>query len=153
MKIIVFSDSHGSFYNMKKVIDKTLPMTDMYIHCGDGVDEFNDLREKYPERGFIGVRGNTDWYSYTEVFDAIITVDKYRVLITHGHKYGDLFSIAKARECNIVLSGHTHVRSERYIDGIHLFNPGSIERPRDGKPPSYGVMEVRNGILFSHGEV
>ena len=154
MKIIVFSDSHGNIDNMKKVIDKTLPMTDLqlYIHCGDGLTEFNILREKYPEKGFIGVRGNND--TSGELFDTIIDLDGYRTLITHSHRYyGDLLNIAKARDVQIVLYGHTHVRSYSYRDGVHLFNPGSTAYPRDGKSPSYGNIEIRRGVLFSHGEI
>ena len=138
---------------MKKVIENTLPTTDLYIHCGDGIEEFNTLRGIYPERAFTGVRGNSDYFVKDEVFDIILDLDGYRTLITHGHKYYDLLSTAKSRECKVVLSGHTHERFYEYIDGIYMFNPGSISRPRDAKPPSYGVMEIRNGILFSHGEV
>ena len=154
MKIIVFSDSHGNIENMKKVIDKTLPMTDLqlYIHCGDGLMEFNMLRERYPEKRFIGVQGNND--NSDEPYDAVIDFDGYRTLITHSHRYyGDLLNIAKARDIQIVLYGHTHIRSYSYSDGVHLFNPGSIARPRDGKLSSYGVVEIRRGVLFSHGEV
>lgn len=154
MKIIIFSDSHGSFYNMKTVIDKTLLTTDIYIHLGDGIEEFNMLRKRYPERGFIGVCGNCDYnlYSHNEIYETILTINEYRVLLMHGHKYFPL-SIAKERDVNVVLSGHTHIRSYKYTDGVHLFNPGSVLKPRDGKPPSYGLMEVRNGILFSHVNV
>jgi phosphoesterase, MJ0936 family len=154
MKIIVFSDSHGNINNMKKVIDKTLPTTDLYIHCGDGLFEFNMLSEKYPECGFIGVKGNGDMFASAELYDMIIDIDGYRTLITHGHRYyGDLLDIAKSRDVQIVLYGHSHAREYAYRDGIYLFNPGSISLPRDGKLPSYGVIETRKGILFSHGEI
>jgi len=153
IKIIIFSDSHGNSANMKKVIENTLPTTELYIHCGDGIEEFNALRTSYPERGFVCVRGNSDYFVAGEVFDTVLDLDGYRTLITHGHRYVDLLNLAKARDCKVVLSGHTHERSYEYTDGVYLFNPGSISRPRDGKAPSYGVMEIRNGILFSHGEI
>lgn len=153
MKIIIFSDSHGSSKNLKKVIDKTLSTTDLYIHLGDGINEFNILRENYPEKGFISVRGNCDTFSSCETDETVINFEGYRVLITHGHKYANIKGIAKARDADVVLSGHTHKRYYEHDNGLHIFNPGSISRPRDGKSPSYGVMEIRNGILFSHGEV
>lgn len=151
MKIIIFSDSHGSINGMLRTVEKTIVSADVYIHCGDGLKEFNILRERYPERGFIGVCGNRDLID-GEVYEIVTDLCGYRTLIVHSHY--DLLTTAKSKNCKIVLYGHSHARKCEYIDGIYLFNPGSVYNPRDGKPPSYGVMEVRNnGILFSHGDI
>ena len=73
-----------------------------------------------------------------------------------------LGSAARERSADIVLFGHTHLPYEAYIasdseeeKSVWLFNPGSMSKPREGKP-SYGIIDifVRSGkrsVLLSHG--
>ena len=52
----------------------------------------------------------------------------------------------KARECQVVLFGHTHRPVEENRRGILLLNPGSLSYPRqEGRRPSYAVMELQQG--------
>ena len=91
--------------------------------------------------------------------------------LCHGHRhltsnylgspFKTLINQAVSKNCDVALFGHTHSKYEAFIppdelpvkreNGLYLFNPGSISRPRDGDAPSYGIIDVRdNGILFSH---
>ena len=72
--------------------------------------------------------------------------------MTHGHYYGvsmGLYGVldeGKARECQVVLFGHTHRPVEETEEGILLLNPGSLSYPRQkGRQRSYIVMEKENG--------
>ena len=46
----------------------------------------------------------------------------------------------------IVVAGncdnHSHVYCDEIIDGIHLYNPGSITQSRDGSQPSYMIVTL-----------
>lgn len=45
-------------------------------------------------------------------------------------------------DCNVLLSGHTHVPMYKEVDGYTLVNPGSTTLPRGGSPRSYCVIYV-----------
>ncbi len=63
-------------------------------------------------------------------------------------EYGYLIKEGRKKGVNIILFGHTHVGMEKNVRGITLFNPGSITLPRDGKGPSYGVLEIEEDGKF-----
>lgn len=142
MKLIVLSDSHGLKQPLA-YIRSTYEDADCIIHCGDIC-----LPKEYAE-GMIVVAGNCDnpaWYPNGE----IIVLENHRILILHGHV---LFSssfvnkdaivrCAKRNNCDIVFFGHSHVYCDEIIDGIHLYNPGSITQSRDGSQPSYMIVTL-----------
>lgn len=161
MKILIFSDSHGFDRNMKKAISLH-PDAEVIVHLGDGVSEFEALRLADPGRAYVPVRGNCDLFLSGEPKETTLDLDGVRLFLTHGA--GDsvvsLSEKARAKNADAALFGHTHCRFDSYIrdegeeKGVHLFNPGSISRPRDGVIPSFGILSIRNKqMLFSHGNV
>ena len=153
MRIIVMSDSHRNYHAIEKVISKNLGNADIFVHLGDGEDEVDPLRLKYPHLDIRCVSGNCDYMSSSPDF-FIIDVKGARIFCTHGHRYfvkggtETLRSIARDNKCNVVLFGHTHERYQSYEDGIYIMNPGSCSCPRDGKSPSYGFVDVTDkGII------
>ena len=158
--ILVFSDSHGTSWNMQKVIKGYSGRYDNVFFLGDGLRDAESLVIP-SDKGKVFVRGNCDFYS-NEPALAMIDIDGYRFLLSHGHLYGvksglDPFAAA-AREydADAALFGHTHVPYEDCLtDGkkpLYLFNPGSISCPVYGKP-TFGVITVTGqGLLFSHGD-
>jgi len=166
MQYLIFSDSHGNPMAMKKVIDRCICDTDGIIFLGDNIRDIEQLGKLYPELKFYSVAGNCDVsleYLKPEYQEKVLELDGIRVLITHGHQrsvkfyLGELCAYAKRADCDVVLFGHTHERvcESRYGQKpSYIFNPGSVSRPRDGLPASFGVLTVRNGqILLSHGEI
>lgn len=165
MKIIVFSDSHGSTYNMEKVI-KMHGSADYFFHLGDGISEFNLLKEKYTDKVFIGVEGNMDFFSLfmtRSVTETTLEIEGYRFFLTHGHKYGvkggldNIISAGRQRQADVILYGHTHIPYSGYLNfedkPLRILCPGSIEKPFDGKP-SFGIIEIKNGnIVAFHSEL
>jgi len=180
MKIAVFSDSHGRNDLMEEVMGRLYRTCDVFIHAGDGASGLFDLSAGYPERMYIAVRGNCDGFSpYPLRGDETADLDGHRIFISHGDRFGvklspeGMRSAALSRGADIAIFGHTHkkyyefsyVGSEEKLkyaamnpagrcpDAVHLFNPGSIGAPKDGRP-SWGVIELKNGAaLFSHGEL
>ena len=58
---------------------------------------------------------------------------------------GELEHEARERKADVALFGHTHIAHDEYIDGVRLFNPGSL-----GFGKSFGVIEVKDGQVISN---
>lgn len=157
MKVLVFSDSHGSEQGM---INAILAHADAsaIVFLGDGERDFENALAECGIAPFgtkpmqiFQVRGNCDIYSMEP---AVVTASfgGIRVLITHGSEqnvkagYARLAQEARQSRCSVALFGHTHFACVEERDGVTLLNPGSI---RGGK---YAVLlindeEVRTELL------
>ena len=62
MRILVFSDSHGSTYRMREAISLHTE-ADIIIHLGDGERDIDLLKEEIGNRKVVQVCGNCDIYS------------------------------------------------------------------------------------------
>ncbi len=161
MKIIVLSDSHGNYTVLRQTIEKHAD-ADLFIHLGDGEREMNTLLLTNPQlqEKLHYLKGNCDsGYLITGTQEQLVLTLPYghRILAAHGHNYQVKFGTnrmkheARALHADIVLYGHTHVGDCRYEDGVYIINPGSLSIPRDGKKPSYVVLDVsESGILPNH---
>lgn len=146
MKILVVSDTHGHTKNLERVLEKVGEI-DLFIHCGD-LEGNEDYIQALVEAPCYMVAGNNDWFSDL-TREQEITVDDYRVWITHGNNYGvsmgteRLLEEAAARNVDVVMYGHTHKPLIEYRDNITILNPGSLSYPRqNGRKPSYLIMEI-----------
>lgn len=146
MKIIVISDTHRDFGAMERIVSDNRS-ADLFIHLGDGEREYEDVRSLYPDRAFLMVRGNNDWYDYPVTH--IVSLEGHRLFLTHGSQYPRaalcdfLAASAKANGCGLALFGHTHVPFDETVNGVRLFNPGSPTLPRGQSRPSYGVILLK----------
>lgn len=161
MKIIVVSDSHGREENLKKVIEMHRN-ADVFLHLGDGAPGFLSLCRTMGFAAFA-VRGNCDFFSSHDSpleNQLLLNLDGIKIFMTHSHYYGGNHSsveyAAFERGADIALFGHTHERYSSYIapddeykrGALYVMNPGSIERPRDFLPPSYGIIDItKSGIM------
>ncbi|MDD2591867.1 MAG: YfcE family phosphodiesterase [Erysipelotrichaceae bacterium] len=139
-RLIVVSDNHGYIQPLLD-IRETNQDAKAFLHCGD-----SELR---PEllNGFVSVRGNNDlFHDYPE--HLIIKIANMNVLLVHGHRFASnkrieqMTLMAKKNDCQIVCYGHTHVFAYEIKNGVHLINPGSVWRARDGKRPSYVKIDI-----------
>ncbi|MCQ2434156.1 MAG: YfcE family phosphodiesterase [Oscillospiraceae bacterium] len=161
MQILVLSDSHGRTDILSRIL-LLHPDADLIIHCGDGEKELDSFLSAHPDWAFkiYHVCGNCD---YTERSPRSLTLTLpfgHKLLAVHGHylQYGDfhenLARFAKDEGADIALFGHFHTRCDMTLDGVRLFSPGSCAQPRDGLPPSYGLIDIfENGVLTSHAEL
>lgn len=164
MKILVFSDSHGKFINMQKAIDMH-PDAQYLLHLGDGTADLDDINTV--NKKIYTVNGNFEdsFFSAQKGLPfQCVEIEGKRIFMCHGHRqrvsYGlqNLCYNALENDADVALYGHTHVKYDKFVPfeqkGLHVFNPGSISRPRDCVYPSYGIIEIqKNGILLSHGMI
>ena len=149
MKIIVVSDTHGSYRNFKKVMQMHRN-ADIVVHCGDSRDELDEIKQEFRDKVYYTVKGNCDFGTMLPLTEEF-TVDGVRFFATHGHiynvKYGlfDLDEAAREKKADIVLFGHTHVAVDAVHDGIRFFNPGSL-----GYEGTFGVIEVKDGQVLTN---
>lgn len=150
MKILVFSDSHGNLFRVKKVLE-VFTDVDMIFHLGDNVRDAIKIQElvhcpvKY-------VKGNTDLIEAPLEIMEDLCGKKF--FLTHGHQYriksdlNNLYYAALEKEADVVLFGHSHVPYQETINEILFLNPGSIGDKRWQPKETYGIIEItENGLL------
>lgn len=160
MRIIVISDTHGSYPALETVLLRNTD-ADWFIHLGDGERELERFKVSNPvfAHKIIHVAGNCD-YSTMSHDQFILPVADCKIFATHGHHYSVKSSLeplkktALQNDCNIALYGHTHERCMKYEDGVYIMNPGSASCPRDGKAPSFGHIDISPaGIVMNIADV
>ncbi len=140
MSILVLSDTHGLFREVREVVSRH--KAEQIFHCGD----FCIDRRQEPFTRMQLVRGNCDT-------DRSVAEEResswrgLRIFQTHGHLYGVKSSLLKlhyrAEEngANVVLFGHSHVPTCSVERGILFLNPGSLQLPRGFRVPTYAIVD------------
>ena len=59
MRIVVMSDSHGRLARLRWVFADQ-PEAEAYLFLGDGLKDWAQMQESYPDRRLIAVCGNCD---------------------------------------------------------------------------------------------
>ncbi|MDD3026790.1 MAG: metallophosphoesterase [Erysipelotrichaceae bacterium] len=144
-KIVVVSDNHGSFFTID-MIKAEHQDAHLLVHCGDSEGSQSDME------GYLAVAGNNDWLSDfpdEEMFEC----EGLNFLVNHGDRYGyfhreeNMVNDLKNKNCDVLLSGHTHIPQFKTVSGFTLVNPGSCSRPRGGSGKSYLVLYVEKGAI------
>lgn len=142
MRILVVSDTHGDMRTLMKAVNAQ-PSVEIIVHCGDGDEQVQYLKDTIKDKMIIGVRGNCDWCSSLPSKE-IISVCGKRIFITHGHLYNakvglyNIMCAAREEKADILLFGHTHNAMTYYEDGLYVMNPGSCS----GYMASYGYIDI-----------
>lgn len=142
MRILVVSDTHGDLHTLIRVVNSQ-PAAEVIVHCGDGDEQVQFLKNNYKDKMIVGVRGNCDLYSTLSPREVIRVCGK-TIFITHGHLYNAKFGLynlvcaAREEKADILLFGHTHSAVTDYEDGLHIMNPGSCH----GYAASYGYIDI-----------
>ena len=146
MKILIVSDTHRNEDNLIKALENEKSL-DLLIHCGD-VEGAEYEIEHYAGCNTVFVAGNNDFFSRLPR-DLELTVEDYKVWVTHGHNYyvntnpEYIRKEARLRGMDIAIYGHTHRPVIEKKDDLIVINPGSLTYPRqEGRRPSYVVLEV-----------
>lgn len=141
LRILAVSDSHGDTSALRCAFDAE-PSAKYAFFLGDGALDMEDAIALYSQKIICkAVRGNCDFVSDFPDFDTV-SVENVKIYMTHGHReqvklgLSELISKAKGQGAKIALFGHTHMQVYEYINGLHLFNPGSV---REGR---YGVVDI-----------
>lgn len=145
-KILIVSDTHRKNDNYLEVLQMEGKL-DMVIHLGD-VEGSEYTIQEAAGCPVEMVSGNNDFFSNFSS-EKTLQIGKYRVMITHGHRYyigmGNemLKSEAIARGVDIVMYGHTHRPVVEISSSLIALNPGSLSYPRqENRKPSYIIMTI-----------
>lgn len=148
MRILIVSDSHGRNVYLDQAIEK-VGAIDLLIHLGD-FEGSEDYIEAIAPCKLEMVSGNNDYFSSIDR-EKIITIGRYKVLLTHGHRHrvnystDTIKSFGLQERVDIVMFGHTHIPLIDLSGSVMLINPGSISLPRqDGRIPTFILMELDN---------
>lgn len=146
VKILIVSDTHGQLRRFKEMLEKT-GRPDRLLHLGDAEGQQEEI-ERLAGCPVDIVRGNCDC-DFDIPQDKLIDIGKYRVFLTHGHRYQVNFGTqtleeaARLRGADIAVYGHTHVPLIRQGKDLTVLNPGSLSLPRqDGFAYTYILMEI-----------
>ncbi len=160
MKIGFISDTHGGYENTVRALEH-LKGCSQIIHVGDVLyhGPRNDIPDTYDPKkladllknrnDILYVRGNCDADVDETVTgqdlskkSRIIEADHVKFYVIHGYEETEKERIKRAKEfgCQVVVTGHTHVKVLEKKDGIILLNPGSTTIPKDGSS-SFAIYE------------
>ena len=109
-------------------------------------------------QGQILASGWRDWFAQLPLETCLTLPDGTRVLGVHsapGIDDGpgiippmsddDLRALLKPAEADLVIVGHTHVPLDRSVDGVRVFNLGSVSNPfRERLEASYAILEAND---------
>lgn len=150
MRILVVSDCHGDFNNLHcALLDQ--PSAEVVFCLGDGEYDYDQIQSLFPNKMFIIIRGNCDTRS-TKPDTKIINIEDKCIFATHGHLYevkidlNRLHFAGKEVNAQIILFGHTHSPYNEYVNGIYMFNPGSIK----GYYGTYGTIDITKSGVFTN---
>lgn len=142
MKILVVSDTHGSYYSPVKILEES--GADMLIHLGDEINDALTL-ELIVDVPVLKVPGNCD-HGAREPRELLESIAGKLFFITHGDAYRvkagleKLAEQAKKVNAAVALFGHTHKPVIVQQDGVLLINPGTLMAGSDAK--SYAILWV-----------
>ena len=163
MKLVIASDIHGSAYwcgRLCELIEQENP--DRIVLLGDLLyhGPRNDLPRDYAPKQVIpmlsalkgkilAVRGNCEAEVDQMVLPfhcmadyALLDCGGISMYLTHGH-HANPDALPPLPEGSVFLSGHTHVKLDKIVDGVRCLNPGSVSIPKDGS---------HSCIIFDNGE-
>ena len=147
MKIVVFSDIHGSQEITQRILDFN-PDRDYTISLGD-----SELRNNFlQDNDVIMVKGNYP-RDPGMFYDRDIKLGGIKIFMTHGHRWGVRRSLAKLgkmgmeRGYDLILYGHTHIANISKIHDNFILNPGSAKSPRTSLPPTYLIVNIMDGNM------
>lgn len=157
MKIGIISDTHGQ----TKLIEKTIPYLkecDLIIHAGDYIDDAEYIHYA-TDVEVKCVKGNGDLYTDRGEYELTFDVCGNKFFLCHGHDYNvrmgikDLLKVAKRKEIDVVVFGHSHIPVYKEVEGVLFINPGSITFPRGGSDKTFGILTINDNKLYEEVKI
>jgi len=147
---MIISDIHGSISDLNRVLDiyvkencsKLIILGDLFNYGFDLnrnriIKTLNDMKDN-----IVCVRGNCDNnidnISFEMPYIAQININNKVITLTHGHLFDKEY--LQKQDCDIILTGHTHVANIEKINDKIFVNPGSISKSRKGEN-SFAIID------------
>ena len=167
MKIGVISDTHGDYESVKKIFENIFTDTDLILHAGDILN--HGPRNPIPE-GYNPVKlsdllnnspipihfckGNCDSDVDTLMIKNFIqapylylNLEGIRMVVTHGDKNFDYFKDLAQKNCDLLISGHTHNYLIEKEKNFIMLNPGSPSIPKNHHHGTCATIDIDTGII------
>ncbi len=131
MKLLLFSDSHGTGKCLEAMAEKALKEggIDAVLFAGDGLRGLYGLETLGQ---VFAVRGNCDPADPYTPQELTLPFGKHRIYLSHGNLHRVkrtldlLVKAAQERKADIAVFGHTHVQHFEMISKILCINPGAL---------------------------
>lgn len=128
-RIVAVSDIHHDVERLQRLLPIINSAT-CFVCCGDGVSDVMYVRGGITVP-IVCVNGNNDrGFNLSEI--ATTVFGSTRAMIVHGHKFDVrnglklLYVTALHQKCELVFYGHTHMFSDKTVQGVHFINPGAL---------------------------
>lgn len=167
MKVAIFSDIHGSVEALELIKKNIIPNIDEVWFLGDLYFDYKNnedtpknrkvlyswFKENFNQKLTVVISGNCDlkenseneFFKETKIIKELLGK---KILIEHGHEVKDAKEYLLSQDCDILITGHTHVGEITVIEDKLLLNPGSVSFPRDeSNIPSYLLLDEENNNI------
>ena len=143
----VISDTHGL---VRPEVHQAFRGVELILHAGD-IGSPEVLKELESIAPVTAVRGNNDKGAWARKIRERerIRVPAIRICMIHDVK--EFTQPRDVKECDVVISGHSHRPSIETRDGILFLNPGSAGPRRFSLPVTVAKLVVRGAIV--HAEI
>ncbi len=147
VRIGVISDSHRLVSRAQLAVERMGDLV-LVLHAGDHYSDAKWL-EDIIDIPVTAVVGNCDLGSPGPL-EEVVEVAGKKIMLTHGHFYNvkkgyrELAARGRQVSADLVVFGHTHVPEIINVDGLTLFNPGTLTQPRTGGTTTYGLITIQN---------
>ena len=149
--LVVLSDTHSTDDpRLRGRTREAVHEADLVVHAGDFYREaVLDAFETATDR-LRAVFGNNDGAPIRDRLPEVRTVEYggVRFVVTHRHRSGDtgLIMLARGREADAVICGHSH--RPRFDDSTDrpILNPGSHAQPRGNRPAHAELASSEGGL-------
>ena len=147
MRLGVISDTHG---RLRPEVFTHFDGVDRILHAGD-IGDPDILVELAAIAPVTAVSGNVDGGAFAADVPEVarLEVEGRRVVVVHGHRLGSPTPELLRRahpEVDIVVFGHTHVPTVRWIDDRLFLNPGAAGAARFRLKPSIALLRLEDRV-------
>jgi putative phosphoesterase len=151
--IAVIADTHLDHpESLPPRLRDALAKADLIIHLGDYTSK--DFLDELRRLGkFHGITGNHDSAQLREELNQmeVLEVAGKRLGLIHGmiFPFGTqkrMKARFKEHKIDILLYGHTHLATSRYVDGVFVFNPGTVTAQFPAYRGTFGMINLDGTI-------
>lgn len=151
--VAVIADTHAKkLEELPGKVISALRRADMVIHLGDFTSK--ELLEKLRQLGnFCGIAGNHDNGIIHQGLKEmeVLEIGGKKVGLIHGliWPFGSqkrMKSLFEKHQVDVILYGHTHLATSRFVDGTFMFNPGTLTGQFPASNCSFGLITLNHTI-------
>jgi len=157
VRIVVIADTHlqrGLTTRLARPLLDDIERCDLVLHAGDVTtpETLHELSSLSPVRCVLG--NNDDLLAGSVPKELVFDIEGVTVAMIHdsGQRIGrEARMLRHFPAADLVVYGHSHIPSD--IEGFNsqrLFNPGSPTQRRAQPACTYGVLEIRDGVVVTH---